>query len=145
MKVKGLQIIKEKGSKPTAVDRVEAYQGTGILGDYHNSSAFDELEISFFPVELIKDKSNEEGFCFSKFVPNIYTEGLLITNLEEGDVLQVGKTIIEIVEIEGDCHFNCPVREKSGSSCNANSSIMYGKVVKSGEINNGDSIEIVEW
>ena len=144
MRVTGLQIIEKKGAVPTVVDKAEAYQGTGILGDYHSSSAFDELEISFFPTDLKSNQSDEEGFCFSRFVPNIYTEGLLVSNLEEGDVLQVGKTLIEIVEIEGDCHYNCPKRQKSGSSCNANSGIMYGKVVKSGIINVGDTIEIVE-
>ncbi len=142
MKVYSLNIIKDKGIIKKNLPEINLIENFGIEKDYNAGK--NEYQISFFSQEAKDENSFEEvGFCFSRFVENICTEGLDISEINKGDNLKIGDSILEVTKAGKECYETCPVRKFGINICNASKNIMFAKVNKGGIVRPDDGIEII--
>lgn len=137
-KVVSLNISEKRGVEKTQVFSVNAIEGFGIEGDGH-AGAWDR-QVSVFPIEALEKVPSDkiEEVKSGGFTENITISGVSLDDLNVGTVIQIGEAIIKILHIgkeEYKEHSRPYIVSREGR---------FGIVVKSGEINIGNSVEIIE-
>lgn len=84
-----------------------------------------------------------KGFCHHKFIPNFVVKPLDMKQFEKGQHYSLGNVIIEISELQKECHFHCPAFIDN-SSCYINRQVFFALIVKEGHVTLGDSLEKIE-
>jgi len=116
-------------------------KGFGLVGDSHGGT---EKEVSLLAIESIEKVSHEAGISAGpgSFAENVTTEGIDLTSLSIGSRLRVGPATLEVIQIGKDpsqshtYHFHgYSILPKEGIFC---------KVIEGGEVNVGDTIEVLE-
>jgi MOSC domain-containing protein YiiM len=114
-------------------------KGLGLVG---NSHAGTEKEVSLLSIESIRRLCQETGISAEPgcFAENITTEGIDLTSLLIGTYLQVGEAKLMVIQIGKDPsqahtynYQGYSILPKEGVFC---------KVMKSGEVKIGDSIDL---
>ena len=116
-------------------------KGYGLIGDSHGGT---EKEISLLAIESIQKICDESSITAGpgSFAENISTEGIDLISFSIGSRLRVGPATLEVIQIGKDpsqahtYHFQgYSILPKEGIFC---------KVIEGGEINVGDTIEVLE-
>lgn len=116
-------------------------KGLGLVGDSHAGS---EKEVSLLAIESVQNLLQETGISAEpgSFAENITTEGIDLTSLPIGSQLKVGGAKLMVIQIGKD------PSERHTYSYQGYSLLptegIFCKVIKSGEIKIGDSIEIIK-
>ena len=75
---------------------------------------------------------------------NLTTEGMDLVSLPVGAKLSVGEDVVlEVTQIGKECHTGCAIFKQVGK-CIMPKEGIFAKVVRGGEIREGDSIDIME-
>jgi MOSC domain-containing protein YiiM len=139
--VVGVCLSKRKNDPKINVGRGVLKPGFGLIGDSHAGT---EKEISLLGAESIRRLCCETGLSAGPgcFAENITTEGIDLTSFSIGSRLLVGPATLEVIQIGKDpsqahtYHFQgYSILPKEGIFC---------KVIEGGEINVGDTIEVLE-
>lgn len=142
-KITAISISKKKGIPKTNVEKATLIEEFGIDGDAHAGKW--HRQISLLAMESIT-KMKKKGLDNVKpgaFAENITTEFIDIPNLKIGTKVKMGETELEITQIGKECHNRCAIYYKVGDCVMPREGI-FAKVIKSGEINIGDIIQILE-
>jgi MOSC domain-containing protein YiiM len=77
------------------------------------------------------------------FAENITTEGIELLELFVGSKLKLGESVeLEITQFGKECHSRCEIFEQVGD-CIMPREGVFAKVIKAGQINVGDVIEVI--
>lgn len=90
----------------------------------------------------LKDDGTK-GFCHLRFFPNFVLFGLEIGQVEIGQQYRLGNAIIEVSEVEKECHSHCPAF-RDGYSCGLNREMFFAVIVQSGKAALGSKFQIIE-
>lgn len=141
-KVIAVSISKKKGIPKSNVKSADLIENYGIQGDIHAGS---DRQISFLALESINKMRNKglPGLRPGAFAENITTEFLDLPSLMPGTRIQIGSdAVIEVTQIGKECHTKCAIYVKTGD-CVMPTEGIFGKVIRSGRIEAGDSVNII--
>jgi len=142
-KVVAVNISEKKGIIKHPVPLVKCIQDYGIENDAHAGPGI--RQVSLLGVESIKkfeEIKNIKELCSGKFAENITTQGITLYKLPIGTRLKIGETIHEVSQIGKKCHSGCAISKTVGK-CVMPKEGIFTKVLKSGIIKEGDTIEIL--
>lgn len=142
-KVLSINISKEKGVIKEAIEEGYFQKDHGLTGDAHAGKW--HRQVSLLAQESINKMTQAgiEGLCSGKFAENITTEGIVLHELPVGTVLKIGETLHEVSQIGKECHNGCAIKVQVGQ-CIMPKEGIFTKVLRSGIIKKGDTIEKVE-
>lgn len=142
-KVRAVNISKEKGVIKDSIPEGQFKKDHGLVGDAHAGKW--HRQVSLLAHESIDKmtKTGIKGLCSGRFAENITTEGIVLHELAIGTMLKIGETIQEISKIGKKCHSGCAIKVQVGQ-CIMPKEGIFTKVIKSGAIKVGDSIEIIK-
>jgi MOSC domain-containing protein YiiM len=143
--VVSVNVSEKKGTrkKPVAQGVVTLKKDFGVADDAHAGDW--HRQVSFLARESI-DTALEMGLDVKEgdFGENITTRGLELKTLPIGTQLRIGDTLTEISQIGKACHTRCAIYYLAGDCIFPREGI-FGWVLEEGQINEGDTIEIVKW
>lgn len=146
--IKSLNISKEKGVKKTPVDTVILIENEGIEGDAHRNPDDETRQVSILAYEsiekqnkLLAEKGESITLTSGDFAENITTEGIDFENINIGDRLNIGETILELSRKGKECIKRCSVYYRTGD-CVMPREGVFVRVIKGDEIKVGDKIEV---
>lgn len=142
MKIVSISTSRKKGTVKKQVESAQLVADHGLEGDAHAGKW--HRQVSFLAAESIagaKDGGLDVGF--GDFAENIATTGIDWVNIPVGTTFKLGATaLVEITQIGKECHNRCAIYYKAGD-CIMPKEGVFARVLKSGAIDCGDSIEIV--
>lgn len=142
-KVLAICISETKGVVKTPVESAKFIVDHGIDGDAHAGNWHRQ-------VSLLGDESAEkvrkagiDDISAGRFGENVLTEGIVLYELPVGTIIQVGETLQEVTQIGKECHTGCAIKQLTGD-CVMPREGVFTRVIKSGTVRVGDSIEVVD-
>jgi len=138
-KVVGVCLSQRRTDPKINVGQGFLQRGLGLMGDSHAGT---EKEVSLLAFESIQKLCQETGLSAvpGSFAENITTEGVDLVSLSLGWTLQIGKVKLMVIQIGKDPsqahtynYQGYSILPKEGIFC---------KVIESGEIKVGDSINL---
>ena len=111
----------------------------GLEGDYHAKGGERQISILFSELKDRIINSKEQGLCFDRFRENITISGL--KHVTPGVQLAIGGVVLEITNEIKNCHEECSFFE-ADKNCPLIGLNLFAKVVESGFIRTGDTVEI---
>ncbi|MGL4392137.1 MAG: MOSC domain-containing protein [Fusobacteriaceae bacterium] len=141
-KVVSINISTKKGVVKTPVSEATFFEDHGIEGDAHAGKW--HRQISLLDIESIQ-KIKDKGVNVSngKFAENITTSGIVLYELPVGTKLKIGETVQEVTQIGKECHNDgCAIKIAVGDCVMPREGI-FTRVIKSGKVKVGDSIDIL--
>lgn len=141
-KIIAVNISEKKGVPKTPVESGIMSVDCGIEGDAHRGNW--HRQISLLDIESIRE-TKEKGFNvdMGDFAENFTTEGIDLTRLKIGDIVRVGKGVIEITQIGKECHAKCAIFTQVGD-CIMPTRGIFARVLKGSTVTAGDEVEILE-
>lgn len=141
-KIISINVSKKTGTIKTPVEEANFLVDHGIKGDAHAKNW--HRQISLLDVESIAKVKNKGLKVYDgSFAENLTTEGMNLYSLPVGTKLKIGETIQEVTQIGKECHNDgCAVKKIVGDCVMPREGI-FTKVIKSGKVKIGDSIEII--
>lgn len=136
-----LSIQERKGEPASQVSVLTLDSGKGIRGDRHYGEEGAQVCILDGETLRFMEAQNGRGLCFRKFKANILAEELRASELEEGDWLEIGEVILEIVKSGKECFENC-VRREEHLECLLRTGCCFAKVICGGQIHKQDEIQV---
>ncbi len=143
-KVKSINISEKKGTIKKPINEGEFVEDHGLLNDAHAGNS-GHRQVSLLAKESIdillatgKVDIIEEG----KFAENITTEGITLHTLPIGTKLKIGESLQEVTQIGKECHSGCEISKVVGT-CIMPTQGIFTKVLKTGKVSVGDSIEVI--
>jgi len=143
MKIVSIAKSKKKGTRKTIVDKVLVKKEHGIEGDAHSGPW--HRQVSFLASESI-EAAKEKGLdvTFGDFAENFATEGIDWKNIPVGTRLKLGESsVVEVTQIGKVCHNKCAIYYQAGDCIMPREGI-FARVLEGGQVETGDSIEIIE-
>jgi MOSC domain-containing protein YiiM len=143
-KIVSINISEKTGTVKKPVKTAFVKENFGIVGDAHSGSGRQVSFIGWDAVEnWLKKKSEKIKINYGDFAENITTDGIDWNKAKVGDTIFIGKTVkLEITQIGKECHFGCAIRKAVGD-CIMPKQGIFAKVLIGGDIEIGDTIEVV--
>ncbi len=141
-KIISINVSKKTGTIKRPIEEANFLVDHGIEGDAHAKNW--HRQISLLDVESIAKVKNKGLKVYDgSFAENLTTEGMNLYSLPVGTKLKIGETIQEVTQIGKECHNDgCAVKKIVGDCVMPREGI-FTKVIKSGKVKIGDSIEII--
>ncbi len=140
--VKAINISKEKGTLKQPVGEGKFIENYGLENDAHAGKWHRQVSLlAEESIEIMRQKSDEH-LCFGVFAENITTEGIVLHKIPVGTKIKVGESIQEVTQIGKECHNGCEIFQKVGS-CIMPTQGIFTKVLKTGIVKDGDTIEVI--
>ncbi|MDF2673097.1 MAG: hypothetical protein K0R09_1362 [Clostridiales bacterium] len=141
-KVLAVNISEKKGEIKHQIEKGYFEVNNGLVGDIHAGNG--HRQVSLLGQETIDqmDAMGVEGFCTVKFIGNLTTQGIKLSNLQVGSKLKIGGTILEITQIGKECYLDCPIKAQADDCLMPKESI-FARVIVAGWIKPEDRIEII--
>lgn len=138
IKIRSLNISKQKGTVKTPVDVVEINK-TGFKDDAH--AGYWHRQVSLLAAESLKkaEEQNRRKFNFGDFGENITTEGFELHKSKILDRFQSGDVLLEVTQIGKKCHKGCEIMQQVGS-CIMPEEGIFCRVLEGGELTNQDEL-----
>lgn len=142
-KVLAVCTSEKTGTRKTDVGRARLIVEHGLEGDAHAGPW--HRQVSFLAQESA-DKVRAQGLEIGPgdFAENILTEGLELFSLPIGTQMRVGpEVLVQVTQIGKVCHTGCAIRQLTGDCVMPREGI-FARVLRGGEVQVGDVIEVVE-
>jgi MOSC domain-containing protein YiiM len=142
VKIVSLAVSKAKGTRKSLVSNIRLIENHGLEKDAHAGDW--HRQVSFLANESIQD-ARQKGLTvdFGDFAENIATEGIDWPAVPIGTIVKLGREAeVEITQIGKTCHRKCAIYYQAGD-CIMPREGVFGKVLKGGNIQVGDPIQIV--
>ncbi|MFH1421540.1 MAG: cyclophilin-like fold protein [Planctomycetota bacterium] len=139
-KVVAVCIGDKKGTRKSNIGLGKIICNFGVEGDSHASNKT-HRQVCLLAKESI-DAIRGEGYEVGPgdFAENITTEGINLLELPIGIKLKIGEALLEITQKGKECHDGCDVYKTIGV-CIARQEAVFAKVISSGVVKTGDTIE----
>jgi MOSC domain-containing protein YiiM len=131
-----------KGVRKNNVERAYLQTGSGLVGDAHAGPG--HRQVSLLATESI-ERMRQRGLNVGPgdFAENLTTEGLELHHLPVGTRVRIGIEVLgEVTQIGKKCHSGCAVFKQVGDCIMPREGI-FVKVLKSGHVQVGDTIEVL--
>jgi MOSC domain-containing protein YiiM len=141
-KILSICISGKKGCAKKEIPKALLKEDWGLEGDAHAGPG--KRQVSLLAGASV-DKMREKGLTLEHgaFGENIVTEEIDLLSLKIGDRLKINKNIIlEITQIGKECHDRCAIFYSVGD-CIMPREGLFAKVIKGGEIKQGNQIKKV--
>ncbi len=115
-------------------------QGVGILENKRFKSTHRQVAIFTEEGRRAVENLQTHGLCTKRFHENITIEDLDLKDLKVGNILSIGKSLLEVTEVGKRCFPDCNLR-KDKSPCPLTKGVIYAKVLTDGAIYVGDIVE----
>ena len=140
--VKEIMISRGKGIPREPLREGFFQRDFGLAGDAHSGPG--DKQVTLFGIEGRErlSESPREGLCFRRFVPTVTTEGINLYEFPAGTSLKIGDSIQEISRVGKRCYPEC-VLVKSKTPCVMGREVVFTRVIKAGEVQVGDTIEVI--
>lgn len=136
MKIETLRTKTENGE--TNVSSLNLIAGLGVEGDKKAKGGDRQLTLAD-ESKLIAYRTDGNGLCVHRFMPNIATSGIDYNNLTVGSQLKIGDTVIEISSTEKKCFDECKFVQND-SHCEIKHNCAFAKIIIGDTIKAGDEI-----
>jgi molybdopterin adenylyltransferase len=149
-KVLSINISSEKGKKKTPIDKAHIIQGYGIEGDVHAGNWHRQISLlSKNSIDKMKAMMQRKGKTISinygDFAENLTIEGVDLLTIPIGSTIKTsGGVMLEVTQIGKKCHTDCEIYRLVGDCVMPREGI-FAKVIKGGEINTNDEIEVINY
>lgn len=140
--IKAVCVSPEKGTEKVNVHRAILKENWGIEGDAHAGTW--HRQVSLLSLKKV-EAFNLQGAAVNDgaFGENLLVDGIDCARLPVGTLLQCGDILLEVTQIGKECHHSCAIRERVGYCIMPHEGI-FARVLKGGEISEGDIIITVE-
>lgn len=136
-----LCVSTKKGTAKSKVDSVKLIENHGIKGDAHAGNW--HRQISLLAVEKINMfRGPLEGIKDGDFGENIIVEGIDLSNLPIGTLLESESVLLEISQIGKKCHDRCEIYHRMGD-CIMPREGVFAKVLRGGTLKTDDPIHVI--
>lgn len=144
-KIVAICVSQEKGQQKKPVESAFLRAEHGIVGDAHAGPWHRQVSLlGTESVQRLQSVLNHVVLKPGDFAENILTDGLELFTLPVGTRLRLGKNAVaEVTQIGKECHRGCAIRKAAGDCVMPREGI-FVRILVSGEIFPGDTIEIVE-
>lgn len=135
-------ISETRGVCKKNVERAYLEAGLGLVGDAHAGPG--HRQVSLLANESI-ERMRQQGLNVGPgdFAENLTTEGLELHHLPVGSRVRIGVEVLgEVSQIGKKCHTGCAVFKQVGDCIMPREGI-FAKVLKSGHVQVGDTIEVL--
>ncbi len=141
-RIKAISVSKTRGISKHNIPAAQAKAGFGIEGDAHAGNWHRQISLlAEESIEKIRAKGTQVKS--GDFAENITTEGIDLRNLVLGSRLRLGREAeVEITQLGKKCHNRCAIFQQIGN-CIMPRDGAFAKVIKSGQIKVGDTIEVL--
>ncbi|MDP8213918.1 MAG: hypothetical protein RAO92_01070 [Candidatus Euphemobacter frigidus] len=141
-KVKEIIITRGRGSPRESIRKGFFLRDFGLAGDVHSGPG--DKQVTFFGIKGREklSESPREGLCFRRFVPTVTTEGINLYEFPAGTSLKIGDSIQEISRMRKRCYPEC-VLIKSKTPCVMTREVVFTRVIESGMVQVGNTIEAI--
>ena len=132
----------KKGTRKEDVTEAFLKEGYGLLGDAH-ADCCTHRQVSLLAIESI-NRMRSLGFDVNPgdFAENLTTQGVDLVSLPIGTRIAIEKDVLlEVTQIGKECHTGCAIYRQIGK-CIMPKEGVFAKVVRSGLVRAGDSIEV---
>ena len=142
-KVVAICISEVRGIQKHEIPEAFFRKDHGIEGDAHAGNW--HRQVSLLGVESVAKLQEKLSFKLQNgaFAENVLVEGICVYTLPVGTKLKIGEALCEVTQIGKECHNDCAIRKAAGDCVMPREGI-FVKVLESGAVKKGDSIEIVE-
>lgn len=142
-RVVSINISREKGVMKDPIGEGFFVENFGLEEDAHSGEWI--RQVSLLDISSFKkmEDMGAEGLRPGMFAENITTEGLILYELPIGTRLKIGPTEHEVTKIGKECHHGCEIAQKVGK-CIMPTEGIFTKVIRGGNIKEGDLIEVIE-
>lgn len=142
-KILAINISEKKGVPKQSIPEGNFIEDFGLEGDAHGGKWHRQISLlGIESVNKMKDMGAKD-LCAGKFAENLTTEGIILWELPIGTKLKIGETIQEVTQIGKECHEGCAIRKLVGDCIMPREGI-FTKVLKGGNVKEGDNIEIIQ-
>lgn len=143
-KVEAILVSKEKKSTRIEIEEGMFREDYGLEGDAYSRSGI-ERQVTVLSLEGRNAVQNEvlDGLCFERFMETIRISGLPLHKTETGTQFSIGGAVFEVVKDRKKCYPECSI-VKSGRVCSLKTDVRFLKVIKSGIVRKGDTVEIIK-
>jgi len=136
----------QKGTAKHNVEKAEFITGCGIKGDAHSGEGHRQISLlSFQKIEKFRSAaiSTDESAIIKDgcFGENLVVDGIDLSGLTLGTVLECANVVLEITQIGKECHSPCVIYQTMGDCIMPHEGI-FAKVIRGGTIAVGDEIKI---
>lgn len=140
-KVVSVNTSETKGVIKDPIEEGSFLEDFGLEGDAHAGNW--HRQVSLLAMESF-EKMENKGVELTPgiFAENLTTEGIKLFTLPIGTRLKIGETIQEVTQIGKECHSGCEISKIVGK-CVMPKEGIFTKVIKTGKIKGGDSIEVI--
>jgi len=149
-RIVSINLSRKKGTPKSTVDEALLIENLGVEGDAHAEPGI--RQVSLLSMESIEssragleERAREASVKLEPgiFAENLTTEGIDLSGLELGSLLEVGEGIrLRVSKIGKECHHGCVVFRKVGDCIMPRQGI-FCEVLKGGRVQKGDRIERV--
>ncbi len=141
-KLIGIYLGEHKGAGKVAAPSAELIAGHGVKGDSH-AGLKPHRQISLFESEVLA-VVKAEGISLSaaELSINLLTENIRLDAITPGSLLQIGTATIEITEARKPCGSLTKIDQRLPKRLYRNLGV-FGRVMTSGTVQPGDTIEVV--
>ena len=141
VKIRSLNVSKEKGTLKTPVETVEI-DARGVVGDAH--AGYWHRQVSLLAVESLKkaEEQNKRAFHFGNFGENITTEGMELHKSNILDRFQCGEVLLEVTQIGKKCHNGCEIMQQVGN-CIMPVEGIFCRVLKGGKLSKNNVLTYI--
>ena len=143
IEVLSVNISENKGTIKKPVDKIEL-NTKGVVGDAHSGQW--HRQVSLLATESIKkfEAEAKREIKYGEFAENITTKGFELYNMMPMDILRNDSVELMITQIGKKCHGdNCAIYKEVGN-CVMPKEGVFAKVVKTGSLKAGDSLEYIK-
>ena len=141
-KIVALCISKCKGTRKSQVPIAVLRENHGMENDAHAGTG--SRQVSLLSMEKIEAfKKRGTLVSYGDFGENIVVSGIDLVNLSLGTRLTIGNILLEITQVGKDCHTRCAIYHRMGE-CIMPTQGVFAKVLRGGELNVGDTIDLCQ-
>ncbi len=141
--ITAVNISEKKGTIKTPIEVGNFIENHGLENDAHAGDWHRQVSLLAQESIDIMTAQGVENLEAGKFAENLTTKGIVLYTLPVGTKLKIGETLHEVTQIGKKCHTGCEISQKVGS-CIMPTQGIFTKVLVSGTIKAGDTIEVVE-
>ena len=142
-KVLAVNVSEKKGQKKSNVGRAYLDTGIGIAVDAHSGTWHRQISLLSWS-SFEKMKALGADVFYGDFAENLTVDGLEVARLPLGTRLKIGEALLEVTQIGKECHNQgCAIKKQAGTCVMPREGI-FARVLSSGWIQTGDSLEVVE-
>ncbi len=142
-KVEAILISREKKTPRIEIDKGVFTQNYGLEGDAYSKEGEDR-QVTILSLDGRERVENDtrDGLCFRRFIETVRISGIDMDDLKPKMILRMGKALFEVTKYRKKCYPECGII-KTRTTCALVADARFLKVIQSGIVKKGDTVEMI--